>query len=123
MLINFFKTAWRNILRYKAYSAINFIGLTFVLTVALLVFSYTRSELSYDRFHEKAPRLYRFCYLVSNGLKLADTPPPIAPLLKEYFPQVEEAARLFRRNVSIKLPENSQAFEESNVFFARSEER
>jgi len=120
MLINFFKTAWRNILRYKAYSAINFIGLTCGLTVALLIFSYTRSELSYDRFHEKAPRLYRFWYLVSNGLKLADTPPPIAPLLKEYFPQVEEAARLYRRNVSIKLPENSQAFEESNVFFADS---
>jgi putative ABC transport system permease protein len=120
MFINFFKTAWRNILRYKAYSAINFIGLTCGLTVALLVFSYTRSELSYDRFHEKAPRLYRFWYLVSNGLKLADTPPPIAPLLKEYFPQVEEAARLYRRNVSVKLPENSQAFEESNIFFADS---
>ncbi|HTH55344.1 MAG TPA: ABC transporter permease [Cyclobacteriaceae bacterium] len=120
MLINFIKTAWRNILRYKAYSAINFIGLTCGLTVALLIFSYTRSELSYDGFHEKAPRLYRFWYLVSNGLKLADTPPPIAPLLKEYFPQVEEAARLFRRNVSVKLPENSQAFEESNVFFADS---
>lgn len=120
MLTNFFKTAWRNILRYKAYSAINFIGLTCGLTVALLIFSYTRSELSYDRFHEKAPRLYRFWYLVSNGLKLADTPPPIAPLLKEYFPQVEEAARLFRRNVSIKLPENTQAIEESDVFFADS---
>lgn len=120
MLTNFFKTAWRNILRYKAYSAINFIGLTCGLTVALLIFAYTRSELSYDRFHEKAPRLYRFWYLVSNGLKLADIPPPIAPLLKEYFPQIEETARLYRRNVSIRLPENSQAFEQNDVFFADS---
>ena len=71
MLKNFFKTAWRNILRYKVYSVINFVGLTCGLTLALLIFAYTRSELSYDQFDEKASRLYRFKYLVSNGLKLA----------------------------------------------------
>ncbi|MGC4021063.1 MAG: ABC transporter permease [Cyclobacteriaceae bacterium] len=120
MLINFFKTAWRNILRYKAYSVINFVGLTCGLTLALLVFTYTRSELSYDQFNDKASRLYRLWYLVPNGLKLADTPPPIAPLLKDYFPEVEEAGRLYRRNVTVKLPESTQSFEENDIVFADS---
>jgi putative ABC transport system permease protein len=120
MLKNFFKTAWRNILRYKVYSVINFVGLTCGLSLALLIFAYTRSELSYDQFHDKASRLYRFKYLVSNGLKLASTPPPIAPVLKEYFPEVEETARLYGRNVSIRLPEGNQSFEETNVYFADS---
>src|SRR5258707_494589 len=115
MLKNFFTTAWRNILRYKVYSVINFVWLTCGISLALLIFAYTRSELSYDQFHERASRLYRFWYLVPNGLKLADTPPPIAPLLKDYFPQVEEAARLYRRNVSIRLPESNQSFEENDV--------
>ncbi|HCW08348.1 MAG TPA: hypothetical protein DGG95_13390, partial [Cytophagales bacterium] len=116
MVKNFLKTAWRNILRYKIYSVINFVGLTCGLSLALLIFAYTRSELSYDQFHEKASRLYRFGYLVSNGLKLASTPPPIAPVLKEYFPEVEETARLYGRNVSIRLPEGNQSFEETNVY-------
>ena len=120
MLRNFFKTAWRNILRYKVYSVINFVGLTCGITLALLIFAYTRSELSYDQFQEKASRLYRFNYFVSNGLKIASVPPPIAPVLKEYFPEVEETARLYGRNVSVRLPEGNQSFEETNVFFADS---
>jgi len=120
MLKNFFNTAWRNIFRYKVYSIINFVGLTGGLSLALLVFAYTRSEMSYDQFHEKASRLYRFWYLVPNGLKLANVPPPIAPVLKEYFPEVEETVRLYGRNVSIRLPEGNQSFEETNVYFADS---
>ena len=120
MLKNFFKTAWRNIIRHKTYSIINFIGLTCGLTLALLIFAYVRSEVSYDKFHDKVDRLYRFRYTVPNGLELASVPPPIAPSLKEFFPQVEEVARAYSRNVSITLPNNEQAFEESNVYFVDS---
>ncbi|MFN7261285.1 MAG: ABC transporter permease, partial [Cyclobacteriaceae bacterium] len=120
MLKNFFKTAWRNIVRHKTYSIINFIGLTCGLTLALLIISYVRSEMSFDQFHEKIDRMYRFRYTVPNGLELASVPPPIAPSLKEFFPQVEEAARAYSRNVSITLPENDRAFEESNVYFVDS---
>jgi putative ABC transport system permease protein len=120
MLKNFFTTAWRNILRHSTYAIINFVGLTCGLTLALLIFTYVRSEMSFDRFHEKADRLYRFGYTVPNGLLLASVPPPIAPRLKEFFPEVEEAVRLYGRNVSIKLPETTQAFEETDVYFADS---
>jgi putative ABC transport system permease protein len=120
MLKNFFKTAYRNILKYKSYSLINFIGLTCGIALALLILVYVRSELSYDRFHEKADRLYRLRYSAPNGLQLATTPPPIAPKLKEEFSEIEEAARVYIRNVSISLPNNQEAFEESRIVFADS---
>lgn len=118
MLRNFLKTATRNILKYKAYSVINFIGLTSGLALALLIITYVRSELSYDQFHEKKDRLYRMSYSVPNGLQLASTPPPIAPVLTEYFPDVEATARVYGRNVSITRPNETEAYEESGVFFA-----
>lgn len=122
MLQNFFKTAFRNIVKHKAFAVINFVGLSCGMALALLIISYVRHELSYDRFHEKADRLYRLSYLVPNGLKLATTPPPIAPLMTEYFPEVEEAARLYRRNVSISHPDGAltDSFEETDVLFADS---
>ncbi|GIL23064.1 MAG: ABC transporter permease [Bacteroidota bacterium] len=120
MLKNFFKTAWRNIVRHKTYSIINFIGLTCGLTLALLIFAYVRSELSYDTFHANSDRLYRFGYTVPNGLKIASVPPPLAVTLKEFFPQVEEVARVYGRNVSISRKDELASFEETNVFFVDS---
>jgi putative ABC transport system permease protein len=120
MLKNFFKTAIRNILKNKVYSFINYIGLTCGLALALLILAYVRNEMSYDQFHEKANRLYRFGYTVSNGMKIAMTPPPIAPALKDYYPEVEEVARVYGRNVSISMPDGTDAFEENNVLFADS---
>lgn len=120
MFKNFFRTAIRTILKNKAYALINFIGLTCGLALALLIITYVRSEVSYDRFHEHADRLYRMKYVAPNALELALTPPPIAPKMKEYFPEVEETARIYRRNVSISLPEQREAFEETDVLFADS---
>jgi putative ABC transport system permease protein len=120
MLKNFFKTAFRNIVKNKAYSFINYVGLTCGLALALLILAYVRNETSYDQFHEKADRLYRFGYTVSNGMKIAATPPPIAPVLKDYYPEVEEVARVYGRNVSISIPGSTDAFEETNVMFADS---
>lgn len=120
MLRNFFKTAVRNILKHKTYSLINFIGLTCGLALSLLIISYIRSELSYDIFHDKADRLYRLAYTAPNGLKLATSPPPIAPAMKEFFPEVEETARVYGRNVSIARGERNESFEETDIYFADS---
>lgn len=120
MLKNFIKTAARIIMKQRAYALINFIGLTCGLALTLLIMAYVRSELSYDRFHEKAERLYRIKYKAPNGLELATTPPPITPVMKDFFPDVEEVGRMFGRNVSIKRQGEEEAFEETGVFFADS---
>src|SRR3954470_11546396 len=95
MLKNFIRTATRTILRYKAYAIINFVGLTCGLSLALLITTYVRSELSFDRFQKKADNIYRIRYVAPNGLELASSPPPIAPSMKEFFPEVEGAAPFF----------------------------
>jgi putative ABC transport system permease protein len=120
MIKNFFRTALRNIVKYKAYSIINFVGLTCGLALALLIIAYVRSELSYDQFHSKSDRIYRFRYTAPNGLQLASTPPPIATYLKDYFPDVQEVVRAYGRNVSISKLKDTQAFEEANVYFVDS---
>ncbi|WP_333820295.1 ABC transporter permease [Ohtaekwangia sp.] len=120
MLRNFFTTALRNIRKHTTYSIINFIGLTCGMALSLLIISYIRSELSFDSFHAKADRLYRLSYTAPNGLKLASSPPPIAPVMKDFFPEVEEAARVYGRNVSISRENSKESFEESNIYFADS---
>lgn len=120
MLKNFFKTAFRNIIKYKAYSFINFVGLTSGLALSLLIITYVLNEVSYDQFHTHIDRLYRFSYTVPNGLQIASIPPPIAPKLKDFYPEVEETARWYGRNVSVSLPGQAEAFEENNVYFVDS---
>jgi putative ABC transport system permease protein len=74
MLRNFIKTAYRNIVKHGIYSIINFVGLTCGLGLALLIFVYVRSEISYDRFHALADRLYRIRYTAPNELQIASAP-------------------------------------------------
>lgn len=120
MLKNFFKTAYRNILKNRVYALINFVGLTSGLALCLLIIVYVRSETGYDKFHTKIDRLYRINYAAPNGLLLASSPPPLAPALKDYFPEVEETARMYNRNVSINRTGNAEHFEESDVYFTDS---
>ncbi|WP_341227795.1 ABC transporter permease [uncultured Arcticibacterium sp.] len=59
MIKNYFKIAWRNIIRNKVFSSINILGLSLGLTVVMLITLYVKDELSYDRFHVQGPRIYR----------------------------------------------------------------
>jgi putative ABC transport system permease protein len=120
MLKNFLTIAVRNILKYKAYSAINFIGLTCGTTLALLIITYVRSEMNYDVFHQNINNLYRLRYTAPNGMELATTPPPIAPVMKDFFPEVAATARMYGRNISVMRPEEQNSFEESDIYFADS---
>ena len=59
MFKNYFKTAWRYLMRYKTYTAINILGLAVGITCCVLIMLFVRSEFSYDRFNTKADRIYR----------------------------------------------------------------
>ncbi|HXB44779.1 MAG TPA: ABC transporter permease [Puia sp.] len=60
MLRNYFKIALRNMLKNRTFSIINIVGLSFSVAFCLLLFFYIRKEQSYDGFHEKKDRLFRF---------------------------------------------------------------
>jgi putative ABC transport system permease protein len=97
MLKNFFKTAWRNVLRQKVFSFINISGLALSLLAVWLIALFIADELSYDRYHEKASRIYR---LVSHGrwgdekFDITGTSGLAAETLKKDFPEVENALRM-----------------------------
>ena len=59
MLKNYFKTAWRNIMRHKAYSGINILGLSIGIAACLLILQYVAYELSYENFQVNRNRIYR----------------------------------------------------------------
>ncbi len=59
MLKNYFKIAWRNIKRHKAYSAINIFGLAIGIAACLLILQYVSFELSFENFQVNKSRIYR----------------------------------------------------------------
>ncbi|MBI2731619.1 MAG: ABC transporter permease [Sphingobacteriales bacterium] len=59
MFKNYFKIAWRNLLRNKIYTVINVSGLSIGLACAMLIILYVKDEVSYDCFHTSVNHIYR----------------------------------------------------------------
>src|SRR6476661_9843847 len=59
MFKNYLKTAWRNIIRNKAFSGINILGLALGLCCSLLIFLWVYDEYSVDAFHKNGKQLYQ----------------------------------------------------------------
>jgi putative ABC transport system permease protein len=101
MIFNYLKIAVRNIKKYPSYSFINITGLAIGMTCVILILLFIQDELSYDRFHEKADRIYRVVdsFDIPGGFErdFAFTSAPFAPTLKQDFPEVEDAVRLLAR--------------------------
>lgn len=97
MLTNYLKIAWRSLMRNRALSAINIVGLAIGLTTCLLISLFVLDELSYDRFNNKAHRIVRVAFRATmNGGKIAEASvmPPVAQTLKADYPEVQNATRL-----------------------------
>ncbi|MBC7447357.1 MAG: ABC transporter permease [Hymenobacteraceae bacterium] len=96
MFRNYFKTAFRNLLKHKADSAINLVGLVVAFTSALLLFLSVQYEFSFDAFHANRAHIYR-AYTSSQRTgrteRFNTLPPPFAPTLKAEYPDVAYATR------------------------------
>ena len=117
MLKNYLKTAWRNIRRNKLFSAINILGLSIGIATCFIIMLYVQDELSYDRFNEKADRIYRIAFKANiDGGKIfeGNVMPPVAAALKNDYPEVEEATRI-SLNGDTKITYNNKTFKESKL--------
>ena len=88
MLKNFFKIAYRNLLRSKGFSAIKITGLSIGMASAIIILLWIQNEMSYDRFHKNKSRIYEAWNRVSfNGKVLTwnATPKVLAPILEKGF--------------------------------------
>jgi putative ABC transport system permease protein len=129
MLFNYLKVALRSIIRNKLTSFITIAGLALALTSALLITFYVVDELSYDRHHPAADRLYRVTryFYDQDGnasLRLANVAPPIGMLLRNDFPEIEKLCRLLPLNTTVTLQEEGEqykSFREANIFLSEPE--
>ncbi|MEN0049043.1 MAG: ABC transporter permease, partial [Bacteroidota bacterium] len=113
------KRTVRAITKNKVFSIVNIIGLAISLAAFLLMMLYLEQEWSYDRFHEKADRIYRLAddkQTPKATLRNASSALPVAPALLEDFPEIEAAVRVIPTEMLFKKEE--LVFQESKVLFA-----
>ena len=123
MLSNYLKIAWRNLLKNKTFSLINITGLASGLACFTLIALYVADELSYDRYNEKAGRIYRInsdIVFGGNKLHLAVASDPMGAALKNDYPQVEEYVRFYTSSGSKLIKKGDQYINENEVAHADS---
>jgi putative ABC transport system permease protein len=123
MIKNYFIIALRNIAKHKFFSAINILGMTIGITACLLIILWVTDELSYDRFHNNAERIYQVGLhgkLEGQDIRTATTCPPMAGALVSEFPEVEAATRVtpYYGEPAIRIGE--RAFTQDKVIYADS---
>jgi putative ABC transport system permease protein len=123
MIKNYFKIAWRNLTKNKTFSFINITGLASGLACFILVALYVADELSYDKYNEKANRIYRVnsdIVFGGNKMHMAMSPDPIGVTLKKDYPQVEEYVRFFDAGGIKRMKKGNEYMREPNTVYADS---
>src|SRR5882757_2421380 len=97
MLKNYIAVAIRNILRNKIFSTVNILGLAFGMGSALLIFLWINDEIGVDKFHTDVDQIYRVMenqkYSDGRLFTFSSTPGPMAPFIKEKYPEITLASR------------------------------
>ncbi len=125
MFKNYFKVAFRNLLKRKGFSLINILGLAIGMAVCLLIILFIQSELSYDKHNQKADNIYRLVlerYYPGRSTSYSIIPQSIGSAVKAEFPEVLESTRIFNLggNGSFFLRIGEKTFEEKRVLAADS---
>lgn len=122
MFKNYYKVAVRNILKYKLFSAINILGMTIGITSCLMIILYVTHELSYDKFHADADRIYQVGLngkIGGQDIRVSNTCPPMAEALVADVPEVDAATRIVQMYQPV-VRNGEKIFTEEKVFFADS---
>src|SRR4249919_4380317 len=100
MIKSYFKIAWRNVRRHKAYSAINILGLAIGIAACLLILQYVSFELSYENFQVNKDRIYRVQQDRYDKGKLstqwAAGAYAVGNSFKDAIPEIEEYVKLVK---------------------------
>jgi putative ABC transport system permease protein len=122
MLKSYFVVAIRNVLKHKFFAAINILGMTIGIAASLLIILYISDELSYDKFHKNADRIYQVGLhgkIGGQDIMTATTCPPLAAALVTDIPEVKSSTRLSGNGQMVfKVDKNS--FTEDKTFYADS---
>src|SRR5688500_17192152 len=130
MFRNYFKIAFRNLLKNKIYSFLNITGLALGIAACFFIFQYIFFEKSYDSFNKHIDDLYRvtlkFTGSFDNVALSATNHPAVAPAMKAEFPEVKHFTRFVSSSVRINQATFTRnepgkplkTYNEEKVFFA-----
>jgi len=123
MFRNYFKIAWRNMTRYKAYSGINILGLAIGIAACLLILQYVAFELSYENFQANKDRIYRVQQDRYDNGKLstqwAAGAYAVGNSFKNAIPEIEDYVKVVQ-NGRVTAEINNQPLKIEKVYFASS---
>jgi len=123
MIKNYFKVAFRSLWRQKQGAIINILGLSIGMAVCVLIVLYVQDELSFDRLHTNAERIYRIAGEYDQGgdatNRSAVTTYLLAPDLEEGFSAIEEIVRIDNFSGAFITYEDQQ-YTEEEVYYVDS---
>src|SRR5258706_2515121 len=96
MFKNYFITSVRSLMRSKGFSTINIVGLAVGFATFSLISFYVYNELTFDRYHQKADRIFRIVENLrteNEELFQSTSSPPMGPRFLKDFPEVENYVR------------------------------
>ena len=121
MLKNYFKITLRNLFKYKGYSIINITGFAIGIACCFLILLFVQDELSYDRYHKNADRIYRVCIqgrIANRDLVEIILGAPAAETLVNEYPEVENAVRIYQpSNKELLVKYENKQFTETRFLF------
>lgn len=127
MLRNNYIISVRNLMKHKFYSFIKILGLAIGLASVILISSFVYNELTYDRFHDNADRIYRFSEIFTNEQgeveeKSASVPFPFGPTWMNDFPDTKTVRlyQTFQKTPLMTYREGQKSFYEEKLFFTDS---
>jgi putative ABC transport system permease protein len=124
---NYLLSLLRNAVRDKFFTLLNLLGLAIGITATILIFIYIQDQLTFDKHNENFDRIYRLegdFFINEKQDLIAIVQIPLAPTLKDEYPEVEEYARVIYTQAlgqpSLYFEKDEDAFREDSIAFADS---
>jgi putative ABC transport system permease protein len=108
VLKSYFKIAYRNLIRHRAYSLINISGLAVGMSCVILISLFVVREFRYDTHHENSDRLYRLIREDEKGNSKSisvHSSGGEGDALSQSFPEVTSVCRIYANPVWIRIEE------------------
>ncbi len=121
MISSYFKTALRNVSRHRVHSLLNITGLAVGMACTIVILLWVRYELSFDRHHENAERIYRltteFHFGTFQGKYAVSNNAP-GPVLERNYSEVEKAVRFHPVWGISTVSYRNRKFVQRDIFYA-----
>ncbi len=123
MIINYFKTALRNLFNHKLYSIINIAGLSIGIACFILILFYVYNETSFDKHHDNSKQIYRMALKANIGgkdIEATVSGGPLGMIAKNEIPEIINYTRLRELNTTILFTCSDKQFYQDRMMYADS---